>query len=57
MHPIIDTAMLKHYRVDYGPQIDPDGTRRSVGSGRTAALVAIAVIAVIPFGLLVHFVA
>ena len=52
MPPIIDTAMLKHYRVDYGPQIDTDGAQRSVGSGRTAALVAIAVIS---FGLLVCF--
>jgi hypothetical protein len=47
--------MLKHYRVDYGPQIDTDGAQRSVGSGRTAAFVAIAVMAVISFGLLVRF--
>ncbi len=28
MHPIIDTAMLKHHRIDYRAKIDKDGAGR-----------------------------
>jgi hypothetical protein len=46
MHPIIDIAMLKHHRVDYGNRIDKDGAKRPTNDGRSFALVIIAMMAV-----------
>ena len=46
MNPIIDTAMLKHHRVDYGNRIDTDGAKRPTNSARSFVLVIIAMMAV-----------
>ena len=44
MNPIMDTALLKFHRVDYGVRIDTETARRLTNSGRTIALVMIAVV-------------
>lgn len=45
MHPIIDTAMLKHHRVDYGKRIDTKGARRPANTKRSIVVVISALIA------------
>lgn len=57
MNPMIDTAMLKHHRVDYAPQIDTDPAQGAGNSGRTALVIVIAVTVLAPFGMLAALVA
>ena len=51
MNPIIDTALLKHHRVDYSNRIDTDGAKRPTNVGRTFALVMMAMIAAVAMSL------
>ena len=46
MNPIIDTAMLKHHRIDYGKRVDTESAKRPTKVGRAWAFVMIAAIAV-----------
>jgi len=53
MNTIIDTAMLKHHRVEYGDRIDTDGAKRPTNTTRLFAPVLVAVIAVSVFSNLI----